>query len=83
MSNRITITDEMKNALMELLPQNADTAEGAIADWQLGRGWMPEVMAKQFPRLSALWHSESVRMALASSVTLETISDEQLNSIPE
>ncbi len=81
--SRLAISKEMVEEVANVLGINADVAEGSICGWQEGKGYIPEVLAKKFPRLALLWKSESVRAELASKVTLETVSDEQLMSVPE
>lgn len=80
---RIPITDKLIDFVAKVMKVHKDIAEGSIVMWQEGKGHIPEKIAVKFPRLAILWKSESVRAAVAGKVTLETISDEQLNSIPE
>lgn len=62
---------------------NADVAAGSLAEWALGRGYMPQGVAEKLPRLAAQWHSEVVRAALAPKVVIEAISAAQLETLPE
>ena len=80
---RLAISEQMIDAVITLLPQDKETAIGAIEMWQEGKGFMPEAMQARFPRLATLWHSEAVRKALEGKVVIEAISDEQLNTIVE
>lgn len=81
--NGLRVCGQVHLDAVKALGMNEDVALGMLADWEAGKGQLPEELAKKFPQLAAVWHSEAVRALLADKVVLEALSDEQLITLPE